>query len=387
MTTGKTRNKADDTPVTAPTEPKKEGTNDYRRIHDRIEKDPTAGRKFFRALFEQASHAICVTDLARNVIMANRELENLTGFSEDELLGQSIKILYPDDFHEDLDLAALRQGDSINLNFRINKKRRGDVPIKARYALTPGIDGQDVIVETYSDLSDRLRVDQLKNEFVFVAAHELRNPVTAIKLLVDIIFDDKRLAIDPILRDYLLKIKEANERLSHLVDDLLEVSRTESNRLKITVSPQNMADHVNATLNDQRPTAVTKDVSLRYAPAPKMPLVLADSMKLKEILTNLVSNAIKYNVTGGNVHISHDVRGKMMYTTIADTGIGIKSDDQRRLFEKFWRSEDLAVRAQAGTGLGLFIVRELVRRMNGRISAVSKPGKGTIFTFALPIVK
>jgi signal transduction histidine kinase len=116
-----------------------------------------------------------------------------------------------------------------------------------------------------------------------------------------------------------------------------------------------------------------------------VPVVMSDPAKLREVITNLVSNSTKYNVPGGKVTVSHEVRNNHLYTSVADTGIGIKREEKANLFKKFWRSEDLSVRSQPGTGLGLFIVRELVERMGGRVEIESEEGKGTTVSFSLPL--
>jgi two-component system sensor histidine kinase VicK len=337
-------------------------------------------------LVDHSPYGICVTNLERVIVSVNPAVCTMTGYTNDELVGQPVTMIYQEDTEDShLHIEELREAGHTMRMVSLRTKNQRTLPVQADYVYTDELNGEDVIIENYSDQTDRRKLDQLKDEFVFVAAHELRNPVTAVKLLLDIVFEDKRIMIDPILRGYLLKVQEANSRLSQLVDDLLEVSRTEVGKLKIHVTPQSITDHVVGLLGDMRPTAVAKGVTLRYAPSPDTPLVLADSMKLKEILTNLISNAIKYNVTGGSVTISHELRGHLLFTTIEDTGIGINAEDQRRLFEKFWRSEDNAVRAQTGTGLGLFIVHELVHRMGGSIDFQSSHGQGTTFTFSLPI--
>ena len=344
--------------------------------------------RFLQAVIDRAPFGICITDSERHVILANRTIENMTGYLASDLTGQPVTVLYPSDQQDKLPTVNDVKGrKALTKDFEMVGKNGRRLPVRANYVFMPKLIGQDAIMESYSDQTDQARLNQLKNEFVFVAAHELRNPVSAVKLLLDIVFEDKRLTIDPILRDYLLKMQEANERLSQLVDDLLEVSRTEVGRLKIHVSPQSITAEVIRLLGDMRPTAVTKGVTIRYAPSPDTPDVLADALKLKEILTNLMSNAIKYSTDGGKVTISHEVKGDHLYTTITDTGIGIKPQEQKHLFEKFWRSEDMAVRTQAGTGLGLFIVRELVQRMGGEIRAESTYGKGSRFIFSLPIAK
>lgn len=357
------------------------------RLSRLVESEIKKARDYFRAIVENSPTGICVTDADRRIVMSNKVAADITGYEVDELVGTKASVFYADSKSVAIDVDALRKGQKIGREVEFRRKDRSIVPVLVYYSLVEDPRGErEMIIESYSDLSDRKRLDRLKNEFVFVAAHELRSPVTAIRLLLNMIFEDKRVTLDPLLRGYLMKVQEADQRLLQLVDDLLEVSRSESGRLKIHVSPQNLAEHVLAVYSEFKPNALTKDVNLRYVPIPHMPQVLADPSKLKEILANLVANAIKYNVAGGTVTIEHELRGGMLITHVADTGIGISEEDQARTFEKFWRSEDRAVRAQSGTGLGLFICKELVERMGGTIDVWSKIGRGTTFTFTLPLV-
>lgn len=357
------------------------------RIRRLLEMEVRRARNYFGSIVENSPYGICVTDAARRIMITNKAVEDLTGYGREELIGQPVTMFYPPEVGgQDLDMEAMRRGQRVVERLHFRKKDSGEVPVKVSRSLVNNLDDQsEIIIESYSDQTDRIRVDQLKNEFVFVAAHELRNPTTAIKMLLDIIFDDKRVVIDPIMRGYLAKIQEADDRLIHLVDDLLEVSRTEAGRLKINVEPQNIVEHVHNLIAELRPNAVSKGLNILYSPSPRTPLVKADTTKLKEVLTNLMANAIKYNVTGGAVTVEHEIREGMLVTHVSDTGIGISAEDQAKLFQKFWRSEDLAVRAQSGTGLGLFIVKELVERMGGKVWAKSRPGKGSTFSFSLPI--
>ena len=360
------------------------------RVHSLIESEIRKARNYFRSIVEHFPYGICVTDLDRFVVLANEAVTDITGYPVSELIGKRVDAFYESEGRKsDIDLGALSEGKMITKELQFKRKDGSEVPVRVKYRLMEGLDerGQEVIFETYSDLTDRRRLDQLRNEFVYIAAHELRNPVTAIRLLTEIIFDDKRLSVDPILRQYLQNIQEANNRLSQLVDDLLEVSRTESGKIRIQVSPQTITEHVAATLSELKLSAVNKNVTLNYEPLPRLPKVMADPAKLREIISNLVSNAIKYNVTGGSVNVSHEVFHDFLITRVEDTGIGISEADTAKLFQKFWRSEEVAVRAQAGTGLGLFIVKELVSRMGGEIDVKSESGKGSTFSFSLPIKK
>jgi len=357
------------------------------RVEKLIEDEVRKARNYFRAVVQHSPVGMVVTTMDRSIVMVNQTAENLLGFSENELVGEDVRAFYPaNEKAEHLDIAAMRGGERLSKEFEFVKKDGSTVPVIATYALINGVEGfGDVIIESYNDQSVRRRLDKLKNEFVFVAAHELRNPVTAIRLLLDIVFDDKRLKIDPILRSYLQKMQEANDRLIQLVDDLLEVSRSESGRLKIALEPQNIVEHTESIIEELKPSAVAKEVEFRYDPAPDVPRVLADGSKLEEVMANLVSNAIKYNVSGGSVTVAHVRKGDMLLTTVSDSGLGIAEKDMEQLFQKFWRSEDMAVRAQSGTGLGLFIVKELIERMGGEVTVSSEHGKGSTFGFTLKI--
>jgi len=356
------------------------------RLRSLVEGEIKKARDYFRSIVQNSPNGICVTDMNRKVVMANKVAEQLTGYAIDELVGHPVTMFYPDEAKNPVDIMALRRGNGVSREVELKRKDGTTAPALVYYRIVEDERGEnEMIIESYSDLTDRKRLDRLKNEFVFVAAHELRNPVTAIRLLLNMVFEDKRLTLDPVIRGYLLKLQEADERLLTLVDDLLEVSRSESGRLKITVSPQDITEHVKAIFSEMRPTALTKDVQLRHIPLTPMQPVMADPSKLKEIIANLVSNGVKYNVAGGSVTVEYAIRGGMLVTHIADTGIGISEKDQERLFQKFWRSEDMAVRAQSGTGLGLFIVKELVERMGGLLDVTSRVGRGTTFTFTLPL--
>ncbi len=356
------------------------------RLRKLVEGEIKRARDYFRTVMQNSPSGICVTDVHRTIVMANKVAEELTGYTTEELVGRPVTFFYPDKEQQPLDFMALRRGEKVSREVELKRKDGKTAPVLVFYRLVEDERGErEMIIESYSDLTDRKRLDRLKNEFVFVAAHELRNPVTAIRLLLNMMFEDKRATIDQTLRGYLLKIQEADDRLIQLVDDLLEVSRSESGRLKIQVSEQDMTALVRTIFNEIRPNALTRDVSLRHIPLQPMPAVMADPSKLKEVIANLVTNGVKYNVAGGSVTIEHEVRGGMLLTHVADTGIGISEKDQERLFEKFWRSEDMAVRAQSGTGLGLFIVKELVERMGGTLDVTSKVGRGTTFTFTLPL--
>lgn len=233
------------------------------------------------------------------------------------------------------------------------------------------------------ELDKAKELSKLKDEFVFVAAHELRTPVTAIRGFIEMIREEK---LNPNAKENLKEISRAIDRLHKLVGDLLEVARSEAGRIKINVSSNQITGNIKDTLKEFRPLLKEKKIDLIYKSV-SLPPVLVDADKLKEILVNLISNAIKYTPEGGVVTIGHKLKDNQLATFIKDTGAGIPKKDFPKIFSKFYRSEQGAVRSQEGTGLGLFIVKELVEKMNGKIWFESKDGIGSIFYFMFPLAK
>ncbi|MEK7629928.1 MAG: sensor histidine kinase [Patescibacteria group bacterium] len=229
------------------------------------------------------------------------------------------------------------------------------------------------------------RLEELKNEFVFIAAHEIRTPVTAIKGYISMVVDKSAGKLDEETSRFLGEVKKASDRLNNLVNDLLQIARSEAGRLEIKVTPTEVTEPVKAVLAELKVLADEKSISLVYEPR-ALPKVLADPARLKEVLVNLVGNAIKYTLGAGAVTISQEIIGKEIITHVADTGIGIPLGAQQKLFEKFYRVPDERTREITGTGLGLFIVKEIIERMNGRIWVESESEKGSVFSFGLPIV-
>lgn len=222
-----------------------------------------------------------------------------------------------------------------------------------------------------------------KDEFVFIAAHELRSPVTAIRwILDDIIHNERKLSKEQ--KDiYLQKAFSANERLVQLVSDLLEVARSDAGRLKVLISDISIKEVIKRIINELSPLASEKQQKLVYK-SDLATVVKADESKIGEVVTNLISNAIKYMKLGGQIEIWHEEKDGMLNTYVKDNGIGISLENQKQLFTKFYRVESDETRDIEGTGLGLFITKELIERMGGKIWIDSKPGLGSIFAFSLP---
>lgn len=229
------------------------------------------------------------------------------------------------------------------------------------------------------------RLQELRDEFVFVAAHEIRSPVTVIKGYISMVLEGDAGKISPEVKDFLGKAQTANERLLKLVFDLLEVARSEAGRLVIETKPLEIREPIRQSVDELQSLADEKSITLSYEQPKELPLVLGDNDRIKEIMVNLAGNAIKYTAEGGWVKVFHEVKGGYVITHIQDNGFGMSRDAQKKLFQKFYRVKTEETREIGGTGLGLFIVKELVEKMKGKTSVVSEKGKGSTFSFTLPV--
>lgn len=223
-------------------------------------------------------------------------------------------------------------------------------------------------------------VDAMKDNLVSMASHELRSPLTAIKGYLDLL-GEKKINLDEEAGKYFSNISLSVDRLDILVKDMLEVSRLEGNRVPLTLVDFNPIPVITQSIEELRSQAVQKNLELtllEQTPA----VVNADADRMKEIIINLVGNAIKYTPRG-KVTVNTQVKDKEYLITVADTGFGISADDQKKLFQKFVRIQNERTQGITGTGLGLWITFELAQKMGGSITVESIEGVGSHFTLHL----
>ncbi len=245
----------------------------------------------------------------------------------------------------------------------------------------------ELLGKSFNDMAKALAENQkLKDEFVFIAAHELRTPVTAIKGYLSMILDNGFGSVPEKIREPLKITDAANQRLVQLVQDLLEVARSDAGRMQIKLSPLVIGEQVQTVIKELESLAGQKNIALNYKSELSDKKVLADGYKIKEVLINLIGNAIKYTLTGGGIEISHEIdKDNFLTTHIKDHGMGISEENLAKLFKKFYRVESEQTKNIEGTGLGLFICKQIVERMDGKIEVASKVGQGSTFSFSLKL--
>jgi PAS domain S-box-containing protein len=250
-----------------------------------------------------------------------------------------------------------------------------------------GADFAEGRVYTFRDLSEEHRVEELKMDFVATVSHELRTPLAAISgAAVTLRQRADALAADT--RGQLLSvITEQTERLAGLIDDILLAGRLAYGRLAASDETFDPVDVTRRVVDELRTGAVldAHEVDLRLPST--APRVEGDAVKARQVLANLVENAAKYSPGGGTITVSVEPNGRYVQFAVRDEGLGISRRDQERIFEKFYRVDPLMKQGVSGTGLGLYICRELVQHMGGRIGVRSSPGAGSTFTVELPVAE
>jgi len=230
-------------------------------------------------------------------------------------------------------------------------------------------------------------LDKLKDEFVSVASHELRTPMTAIKSYLWMALNKKKKDLSPDLARYLDRSYISVERLISMVNDMLNISRIEGGRVALRLSEVDIVELAHEVIEELTPKANEKGLELVVEDR-QMPKVLCDKDKIHEVYLNLAGNSLKFTPAGGKITISFEQKSPYLFVTVADTGRGIAQEDIGRLFTKFGRLENsyVAVAESGGTGLGLYITKSLVEFHKGIISVASEGlGYGAQFTFSLPI--
>lgn len=238
------------------------------------------------------------------------------------------------------------------------------------------------VVLLLRDVTRLKEVEQLKSEFVMAASHELRTPLTSLGMSIDLIIERAATTLPEKDRNLLQAAHEEIHRMKALVNDLLDLSKIESGRIEMEfreVGIPKLFDHISKLFKSQ---VEEKDISLSADAPGDLPNIAADANKIVLVLSNLVSNALRYVPKHGHISLSAHAIGSNAHVSVSDNGPGIPREYQSRIFEKFAQVEG---RENNGTGLGLAISKEIVRAHGGTIWVESSPGKGAIFTFTIPL--
>ena len=250
-------------------------------------------------------------------------------------------------------------------------------------ALTARVAEQAALAEENARLKAALtQARDSKSEFVRTVSHELKIPMTSIKGYTDLLKMVGQL--NPQQEQFVGVIRANVDRMAVLVSDLADIARVDSGRLKVEIETVDLRDSVREVLASLRGPLESKQQSVTQDFPPDLPRLRTDSMRLVQVLANLINNAHKYSPAGHGISVAATVEDGFVHVRVCDQGYGIAPADQARLFEQFFRSDEPAIREQPGWGLGLHLSKRLVELLGGEIRAESTPGEGSTFVFTVP---
>ena len=350
----------------------------------------------FEAVLNAANDGIAMLDRDGHFVLINRRFGELLGCRPELLLHQTaeeaspllmerlvhissrLARLLPPGLHESRGVAE----EVITLD---GPERRS---LQFYTAPVQGEDGRETIgrIIALRDVTRERELDKMKTDFISVVSHELRTPLTSIKGYTDLLLSGASGETTELQDEFLGIIQSSTTRLSNLINDILDISRIESGGMDIKQEAVDYRRIVSETLRLMKAAADEKGISMDASLPETIPPIRGDADKVTQILSNLVSNAIKYTPEGGWIKISLELTGEAsLLTCVADSGIGIASEDQKRLFQKFFRADNTSTREAGGTGLGLVITKTIVELLGGAIWVESDPGRGSRFYFTLPL--
>jgi two-component system, OmpR family, phosphate regulon sensor histidine kinase PhoR len=333
--------------------------------------------------------AVVAVDQRRRLLFANASANRIFGL-EPSSVGRLVPELIRSPQVQDAVEATLRlagQGaynGQLTLTSWDSPTRSHDRILSVRGTPLPGGSSSGAVL-VFHDVTELRRLERTRQDFVANASHELKTPLASIKAFTETLLD-WALHDESVNVRFLERIDEQADRLNLLILDLLSLARLESGEEAFDHAPQCLIPILESCVAAHRGRAETKSLDLAFAPGDLGDeiQVLADEEAIRQIVDNLIDNAIKYTPEGGRVRVSCFADGNTVSIEVADTGIGIPREDLPRIFERFYRVDKARSRELGGTGLGLSIVKHLIQSIGGQVDVISRVGSGSKFTVELP---
>jgi len=362
------------------------------QLYDEVSKS----KAYIENLVENAGDTIVSTDREDRILTWNRAAEVIFGYSKEEAIGKKLDILLPPGHLRELEEIRNKvQLAGLIRNLEVRRKRKDGAIIDVALAVSPIKDKDDnVIAFLYlaKDITEKQRyeqrlkeLDKMKSDFVSNVSHELRTPLTAVKGSVDNMLDGLTGLLNEKQSRYLTRIKSNADRLTRLINDILDLSRIEAGKIDLQPAVLPLVTLAKEVTEGLRPVAVDKLISLEVASPDASVTAWADRDKVIQVLMNLIGNAVKFTPTHGKVSVTVERNGdEWVQTSVADTGPGIPLEEANKIFDKFYQIAQAGKQKARGTGLGLAISKALVEMHGGRIWVESEVGRGSTFFFTLP---
>lgn len=351
-----------------------------------------AQKKFKKTLNEKKQTEAIVRSVAAGVVVVNNKgevllmnpaAEKLLDTKKENKIGQQLS-----EGAKEEQLISLAKTTSLDGETDIEVDSNEDTKkiLRSSSAVIEDENGQTVgMVTVLNDITKQKELDAMKSQFLSNVTHELRNPIGAIKQSISVILEGTAGELSEPQQKFLSNAKRNLERLSALVDDILDLSKLEAKKMELSLKPTVISSVINEVCETLDTWTKNKGISLVKDVQENLPEINIDPNRIIQVLLNIISNAIKFTPKDGTITVGAKLSDKKdeMTVSVSDTGVGIAKDDLSKIFGKFQQAKNRAAGDKSGTGLGLTIAQELVQLHGGKIDVESEEGKGTTFTFTL----
>ncbi len=364
---------------------------DLSKQKDKMQKHAIELQKFELAV-ENAHDHIVITDPDGKILFANKAVESITGYSREEIFSKKAgsKKLWGGHMGQktyELFWNRIKIEKKVFVGEFQNRRKSGEKYI-AEAQVSPILDKQGNVlffVGIERDITKAKEIDRMKTEFISLASHQLRTPLSAMKWFLEMLLhgDAGPLSIEQ--TEFINNVEQSNNRMIELVNSLLNVSRIESGRIIIEPSPTNLKQIVDEVQNEIIMKLNEKKQRLIITIHQSLPLIPLDQKLIRQVFINLLTNAIKYSPPGEDITIIISKENNEMVVQVADNGYGIPSSEHIHIFDKFYRATNAIKKETEGNGLGLYLVKSIIESSGGKIWFTSEENKGSSFYFTIPL--
>lgn len=341
--------------------------------------DEKPSRPILSKILETLREGVIVVGADTRILASNAAAYNAFGRSNGALEEKRLSEVIRDASLHEAFSQALQRGDASDITLEIPgiEKHIYDVHIAPIQ-----LDNKNGAIGFFHDITQMQHLENVRQEFLSNISHELRTPLTSIMAFVETL-EDGAIEDKENNQRFLGVIRKNAQRMHHLIDDILELSTIETGKIHLELKQVNLSVQVEEIFTNLSAKANERRIRLINEVSPEIS-VFADVIRIEQMLTNLIDNAIKFNRANGSVTVNCIENGTKHLISVADTGEGISKEHQTRIFERFYRTDRARSREIGGTGLGLAIVKHLSRLHGGEVSVASTPTKGTVFSIELP---
>lgn len=361
------------------------------QLHQLVSSLESSNQRNARIL-ESIADGVFALDTHGRIVWFNPAAERITGWRKEDVIGRTAdEILRFRSGREPVAMATYLPvlgmgGEPKFFRDLVLTTSRGERHITLTAApLAAGAAEEIGGIATFYDMTKQFELDAMRQDFSFLVAHELKTPIAAMKGYLYLL-ERSLTGINDKQRTYFDRVRAAARQLSGLVDNVLDTARIDQNTFAVSLEPHRLEPIVQATVEDVSFIAAPAQVQIVFRPPHEpLPELMLDANRIREVVANLLTNAIKYSKPGSHVEVDARLEGAQVVVQVTDHGAGMPADELPRLFDKYYRT-DSSNRKVRGTGIGLFLVKHIVGQHGGEVGVESEPGEGSKFYFRLPIV-